>query len=66
MTQHDFPKTLPAGALASAEEAMPDIPFDPVPRLRQRRGGWSEERQRGFIAAPARCGSVVAVAGTAA
>ena len=62
MTQHDFPKTLPAGALASPEDRMPDIPFDPVPRQRQRRGGWSEERQRGFIAALSRCGSVAAAA----
>ena len=34
------------------------IPFDPVPRLRQRRNGWTEERQRAFIAALAECASV--------
>ena len=27
----------------------PEIPFAPVPRLRRRRNGWSEERQRAFI-----------------
>ena len=62
MTQHDFPKTLPAGALPPDENAMPVIPFDPVPRLRQRRGGWSEARQRAFIAALSNCGSVAAAA----
>jgi len=36
MTEHHFPKTLPDGALdRAAGEALPDIPFDPVPRLRQ-------------------------------
>ena len=34
------------------------IAFDPVPRLRQRRNGWTEERQRAFIAALADCASV--------
>ena len=34
------------------------IPFDPVPRLRARRTGWTEEAQRGFIAALAECGCV--------
>ena len=57
-----FPERLPAGALDRAEEAMPVIAFDPVPRLRARRNGWSEERQRAFIAALARCGSVAAAA----
>ena len=36
----------------------PQITFTPVPRLRHRRNGWTEERQRGFIAALAECGSV--------
>lgn len=64
-----FPARLPAGvrfdALAPepADPAeVPDIPFIPVPRLRNRRTGWTEERQRGFIAALARCGSVKAAA----
>ena len=35
-----------------------EIPFDPVPRLRKRRNGWSEEKQRGFIEALALCGCV--------
>jgi len=34
------------------------LDFTPVPRLRQRRNGWTEERQRAFIAALAECGSV--------
>ena len=63
MTEHHFPQTLPDGAFVPVgDEALPDIPFDPVPRLRQRRNGWSEERQRGFIVALSRCGSVAAAA----
>lgn len=34
------------------------IPFTSVPRKRRRRNGWNGERQRGFIAALAECGSV--------
>jgi len=34
------------------------IPFTPVPRQRARRRGWSEGRQRAFIFALSRCGSV--------
>lgn len=44
--------------------ATPDpkepIPFTPVPLQRRRRTGWTAERQREFIAALARCGSVSA------
>ena len=43
-------------------EAPPEIPFTPVPRQRRRRNGWSEERQRAFIAALAECGSVARAA----
>jgi hypothetical protein len=59
-----FPVTLTAAQLADAAgEELPDpIPFDPVPRLRQRRNGWSEERQRDFIAALQLCGSISAAA----
>ena len=35
-----------------------EIGFTPVPRQRRRRNGWTEERQRAFIAALAECGSV--------
>jgi len=48
-----------------ADPADPDditIDFAPVPRLRNRRNGWTEAKQRGFIAALARCGSVAAAA----
>ena len=38
------------------------IKFDPVPRLRRRRRGWSEERQRWFIFVLSRCGSVARAA----
>ncbi|MCF2513496.1 hypothetical protein LVY65_00215 [Sphingomonas sp. G124] len=38
------------------------IPFTPVPRLRARRRGWSEGRQRAFIFALSRCGSVARAA----
>jgi hypothetical protein len=44
---------------------MPDpdqIPFTPVPFARRRRTGWTPERQRAFIDALARCGSVSAAA----
>lgn len=42
------------------DQADPEIElaFDPVPRRRNRRTGWTEERQRAFIAALARSGSV--------
>ena len=43
---------------AEAADPANHIPFTPVPRRRARRGGWSEERQRTFIFALARCGSV--------
>ena len=36
----------------------PQIEFATVPRQRRRRDGWTEARQRGFIAALAECGSV--------
>ena len=64
MRKPKFPKTLPADALAWTEApGEPDaIAFTPVPRQRNRRHGWNEERQRGFIAALARCGTVSAAA----
>jgi hypothetical protein len=40
------------------EPDPPLIEFTSVPRQRRRRVGWTEERQRGFIAALAECGSV--------
>ena len=40
------------------DDQAPRIDFTPVPRQRRRRNGWSGERQRGFIAALAECGSV--------
>lgn len=39
-----------------------EFPFDPVPSRTNRKDGWTPERQRGFIAALARCGSVTAAA----
>ncbi len=64
MRKPNFPETLPADALAwtEARDDPPDIPFTPVPRRRNRRNGGSEERQRRFIAALARCGTVSAAA----
>lgn len=35
-----------------------DIEFEPVPRLRRRRNGWTPEAQRAFIMALATCGCV--------
>ena len=63
MRRPSFPATLPAAAFAAPEADIPvPIPFTPVPRRRARRHGWTEERQRAFIAALARCGSVSAAA----
>lgn len=47
-----------------AEIDDPDahIAFDPVPRRRARRRGWSEARQRAFIFALSRCGSAACAA----
>lgn len=47
---------------AADADASIEIPFDPVPSLTNRRGGWTEARQRAFIAALARCGSARAAA----
>ena len=44
------------------EDPAQHIPFTPVPRLRARRRGWSEGRQRAFIFALSRCGSVARAA----
>ena len=59
--------SLPPFDWAEHESALDDpaqhIPFDPVPRRRARRRGWSEARQRAFIFALSRCGSVACAAG---
>jgi hypothetical protein len=64
MSKPKYPESLPADALAWTQrgEDAPDIDFTPVPRLRRRRDGWSEQRQRVFIAALALCGTVSAAA----
>lgn len=71
MSEPEFQDDLPEGVSFPdldprlAAPVDPDdlvIDFVPVPRLRARRNGWSEARQRGFIAALARCGSVAAAA----
>ena len=55
--------TAPANALRAPDPDLPTpLRFTPVPRLRTRRHGWGEERQRAFIVALARCGSVSAAA----
>ena len=43
---------------AEFDDPTRHIPFTPVPRLRARRRGWSRERQKAFIFALSRCGSV--------
>jgi hypothetical protein len=43
---------------AEAADPANHIPFTPVPRQRNRRTGWSPERQKLFIFALSRCGSV--------
>ena len=62
---HSFPVTLTAAAIRAAntledefEDAPDPIPFDPVPRRRKRKDGWTEELQREFIACLQRTGSV--------
>jgi hypothetical protein len=64
MDRPQFPDLLPPDALAAADagDSEPEIAFTPVPRRRQRRNGWTEKRQRAFIAALAKCGSVSAAA----
>jgi len=62
MHHSDFPAILPDGALDPPADAPFEIDFTPVVRLRRRRGGWDEGKQRGFIMALARCGSVAAAA----
>jgi hypothetical protein len=62
-----YPVTLTAADLlatpAGAGEDTPEpIDFTPVPRLRRRRSGWSEQTQRDFIACLQRTGSVAASA----
>lgn len=47
---------------AEFDDPTRHIPFTPVPRLRARRRGWSRERQKAFIFALSRCGSVARAA----
>lgn len=62
MRKHHFPTALPTDLLPSTVGEPEAIDFAPVPRKRQRHDGWTGERQRGFIAALAACGSVSAAA----
>ena len=61
-----YPVTLSAADLLASVGVGQDTPepidFTPVPRLRKRRGGWSEQTQRDFIACLQRTGSVAASA----
>ena len=60
-----FPVALSAADLRAAEgeEDLPEpIPFDPVPRRRNRRNGWTEQAQRDFISCLQLTGSVSAAA----
>ena len=47
---------------AEAADPANHIAFTPVPRQRKRRAGWSPERQRLFLFALSRCGSVARAA----
>ncbi len=58
--QHRIPPRAVTGLVDPPAE-LP-IAFDPVPRLRKRRDGWSEATQRTFIDALARSGSVTVAA----
>lgn len=61
-----FPVTVTAADLLASTTSEGDPPepidFAPVPRRRNRRGGWSEQTQRDFIACLQRTGSVAASA----
>jgi hypothetical protein len=61
-----YPVTLTAANLLASCGDPDDVPdpidFAPVPRRRNRRGGWSEQAQRDFIACLQRTGSVTASA----
>jgi len=48
---------------AEALDPANHIAFTPVPRTRNRRMGWSPDRQRLFLFALARCGSVISFSG---
>ena len=61
MPKPQFPEILPHDA-SPPDRDIPEIPFTAVQRRRNRRDGWTEERQRAFISALARCGSVSAAA----
>lgn len=50
------------GHEAELDDPSQHIAFTPVPRRRARRRGWSEGRQRAFIFALSRCGSVARAA----
>ncbi|HXG99681.1 MAG TPA: hypothetical protein VNI79_04615 [Sphingomicrobium sp.] len=52
----------PGARLVDPDEDDAGIDFTPVPRIRKRRNGWTDVRQREFIVALARCGSVSAAA----
>ncbi len=62
----DFPTVLPQGDdpwAFTAKTGLADVThealdFTPVPRLRRRRNGWTEETQRLFILALSECGCV--------
>ncbi|HEX5238315.1 MAG TPA: hypothetical protein VFW39_07630 [Sphingomicrobium sp.] len=64
-TQQQFPPFPPwpepavTGLVDVADEP---IAFTPVPRLRKRRNGWTEEAQRAFIAALEECGCIARAA----
>lgn len=61
-----YPVTLSAADLLASAGAVEDQPepidFTPVPRRRNRRGGWTEQTQRDFIACLQLTGSVAASA----
>ena len=62
MDTHGFPETLPFDVAEEAHGRLPAPRFTPVPMARNRRSGWTPKRQRAFIAALARWGSVSAAA----
>jgi hypothetical protein len=57
-----FPEWPEPAVTGVVEVTDGSIEFTPVPRLRKRRNGWSEECQRPFIEALSECGCMTTAA----
>jgi hypothetical protein len=57
-----FPEWPEPAVIGLVDVTAGPIEFTPVPRLRKRRNGWTEEKQRAFIEALSLCGCVASAA----